>query len=196
MEEHKSKLMFLRCPTEVRHIWQDSSIYKHFGFLQAELNYIFWDKYLFKIFSCFLLMLRWFERHYLISWSITLLGAVGIFVISSISFAPSVALGINILPILYHLSAFFLFSAFLELSIVRGRKSCLLFFFAILLAFSYGISDEIHQFFVPGRFCSFSDVLIDGVGIIFASLIYLISLEFRNSSGLATKALKRVSIIK
>ena len=35
---------------------------------------------------------------------------------------------------------------------------------SILIAVLYAISDEIHQFFVPGRACRFYDVLIDTLG--------------------------------
>ena len=35
----------------------------------------------------------------------------------------------------------------------------------------YAISDEIHQYFVPGRACEIEDVLIDSFGVIFGVLI-------------------------
>jgi len=35
---------------------------------------------------------------------------------------------------------------------------------ALLLAAGYGIVDEYHQFFVPGRFPSGADILMDAVG--------------------------------
>ncbi len=38
--------------------------------------------------------------------------------------------------------------------------------FSIVISFVYSISDEIHQYFVPERSCSFIDVLIDTSGII------------------------------
>ena len=47
---------------------------------------------------------------------------------------------------------------------------------AFLLAVAYAISDEIHQFFVPGRSCQIKDVLIDscgaavGIGLVFISI--------------------------
>lgn len=39
---------------------------------------------------------------------------------------------------------------------------------AILAASLYGVSDELHQSFVPGRFATVSDWLADTVGAIFA----------------------------
>jgi len=43
----------------------------------------------------------------------------------------------------------------------------------VALATLYGISDEIHQAFVPGRSASFWDVLADGSGSLIGALFYL-----------------------
>lgn len=40
------------------------------------------------------------------------------------------------------------------------------------LAFLYGATDELHQFFVPGRFASVVDLLADGAGALLGSIIY------------------------
>lgn len=42
---------------------------------------------------------------------------------------------------------------------------------AMAFAVTYGVTDELHQFFVPFRGARFSDVLIDGVGVVLAGLI-------------------------
>jgi len=42
---------------------------------------------------------------------------------------------------------------------------------AFLLACIYGISDEIHQLFVPGRLASYGDVIADAVGALIGSII-------------------------
>ena len=36
---------------------------------------------------------------------------------------------------------------------------------AALVAFGYGILDEVHQYFVPGRFLSATDALLNAVGV-------------------------------
>ena len=46
-------------------------------------------------------------------------------------------------------------------------------FWPIFLTLVFAISDEIHQHFVPGRFCSLKDILIDSVGILIGSWTYL-----------------------
>ncbi|PID58371.1 hypothetical protein CSB45_03860 [candidate division KSB3 bacterium] len=48
----------------------------------------------------------------------------------------------------------------------RWQYCCLM---GMLLAVAYGISDEVHQYFIPGRHCSLHDVLADAFG---ASVAY------------------------
>ncbi|MBQ9072182.1 MAG: VanZ family protein [Bacilli bacterium] len=38
----------------------------------------------------------------------------------------------------------------------------------------YGISDEIHQYFIPGRSCEIRDVIIDSAGVIFGIIIFML----------------------
>ena len=125
-------------------------------------------------------MISWFEKHNKLSWIITLIIAVMIFYISSLTFGPSGApgRGTNIYAILYHIFAFFFLALFLAISMVRGKNKALLFL-VIILSAAYGISDELHQFFVPGRNSALSDVFLDSVGIIFAVIIYFITVEYR-----------------
>ena len=46
----------------------------------------------------------------------------------------------------------------------RGSKKELAIVF--LVGFMFAVSDEIHQYFVPGRYCQLKDVLIDSAGVI------------------------------
>ena len=39
-----------------------------------------------------------------------------------------------------------------------------LFGLAFMIAFLYGVSDEIHQYFVPGREAELFDIVADGIG--------------------------------
>jgi VanZ family protein len=118
-------------------------------------------------------MIFWFEKHNKISWMITIIGAILIFYISSLTFEASSG-GINIFSILYHILAFFCFSFFLFISLLNGRKNYLLFVFGMLVSLIYGFFDEFHQLFVPGRYFSIFDIFLDFVGILFAFMIYLI----------------------
>lgn len=47
----------------------------------------------------------------------------------------------------------------------------------------YAVSDEIHQYFVPGRSCKFTDMLIDCAGVICAcALIWFIAEKIKNKT--------------
>ncbi len=56
------------------------------------------------------------------------------------------------------------------------------FFITISICFLYALSDEIHQFFVPGRACRILDVLIDTLGSSFFILIYFLYSKFTHKS--------------
>lgn len=124
-------------------------------------------------------MLSWLERHNKVSWTITILGAMAIFFISSLTLSGSGTGGKSIIPTLYHILAFFSLSLFLLISITKGKSRSLMIP-AVVIAILYSISDEIHQFFVPGRYASGFDVFLDSLGVLFAFMIYFISLEVRN----------------
>ncbi len=73
---------------------------------------------------------------------------------------------------------FFVFGL-LGMLIARGMlaaKSKLLndkyFLFTILIGFSFGLSDELHQYFVPGRFADVNDWITDCFGIIVFAIVY------------------------
>ena len=116
-------------------------------------------------------MIKWFEKHNRISWIITILIAIIIFYVSSLSF-PSGKPTFPWKPILYHFYAFLCLSAFLLISLTKGENKKFIKF-AIILAIIYAISDEIHQLFIPTRFFAISDILTDSAGIFSALMIYL-----------------------
>ena len=124
-------------------------------------------------------MISWFEKHSKISWTITILIAIMIFYLSTLTFigvAPTKGFGWKTTA--YHFFAFFFFAFFLLISLIQGdikkNKSLAL---GIFIAILYGISDEIHQLFVPNRFFSISDILTNSAGILFASFFYLYYLK-------------------
>lgn len=125
-------------------------------------------------------MIAWFEKHNKISWLITIIIAATIFYISSLIFEPSTGKGgIGFKALAYHVIAFFFLSLFLSISIAKGKYRHLVLL-AIIIAILYGISDEIHQSFVPGRVPGLFDIFLNSFGIILASTLYLIFLEYRN----------------
>ena len=61
-----------------------------------------------------------------------------------------------------------------------GKKVILI---TVVICFLYALSDEIHQYFVPGRACRILDVLIDTSGSLFFCLVYLfVKKIFKNKS--------------
>ena len=127
-------------------------------------------------------MIRWFEKHNKLSWVITILIAVIIFYLSTLTFGG--AKGDygdvkNWISIVYHIVVFFFLSIFLFISLIKGEKNYSLFLLSVAILIVYGISDEIHQFFIPGRFCAILDLGFDFIGILFASMVYFISLIYR-----------------
>ena len=127
-------------------------------------------------------MISWFEKYNKVSWIITIIGAGLIFYISSLSFEGIGGSGLGIYSILYHICAFFLFSLFLQISLLKGKKNWFVLITGILIAIAYGVSDEFHQLFVIGKQCSALDVAWDSIGIIFSAMIYVIFLESRKQN--------------
>lgn len=71
----------------------------------------------------------------------------------------------------YAMLSIFVFMSMYDLK-VDFKKLCIK---SIVIAFIYAITDEIHQFFIPGRSCELRDVLIDTSGAILAMfVVYLI----------------------
>ena len=50
----------------------------------------------------------------------------------------------------------------------KYNKICI----TIILSCLFAVSDEFHQQFIPGRFCSGTDLLIDTIAIFFSATIY------------------------
>jgi VanZ family protein len=122
------------------------------------------------------IFIKWFEKHNKISWIFTIIIALTIFYLSSLSFPQgSPGIEFSLKPVLYHFFAFFFFNAFLMMSITKGKlKNKKLLFLAIIISITYAILDECHQYFVPGRACTLNDIIIDSLGILTASFIYWI----------------------
>ena len=119
-------------------------------------------------------MIGWFEKNKGVSFAITLWIAFTIFYISGLEIIPSPGLKINIIPLIYHFSAFFFLAIFLFISLLDRKWDSKKIISSITLLALYAILDELHQSFVPGRVTSINDFLLDFNGIVFASLFYFI----------------------
>lgn len=99
---------------------------------------------------------------------IALLYAVLIFVVSAI---PQIhpPLGFKWGDKVAHLLEYGIFSFLIFLAFYTSGKDFLkrhIFLLSVLVGTVYGLSDEIHQKFVPGRDCNIYDFLADCLGII------------------------------
>ncbi len=69
---------------------------------------------------------------------------------------------------------------FENLSILDKLSKKKTFLTALLISILYAISDEIHQYFVPGRACQFRDVMIDSCGALFGIAVIVILKKIAN----------------
>lgn len=100
--------------------------------------------------------------------------ALAIFFFSSLP-APSLPKSPYPVDKLFHLIEYGIFS-FLLSRVFRNAgyrfSRRFIYFLSVLIAFLYGLSDEFHQYFVPGRDCSIWDALSDMIGAAIGAYIY------------------------
>ena len=76
-----------------------------------------------------------------------------------------------------HLTEYAALGASCSFYMIHAReinKKRTVFFIATFISFIYAITDEIHQYFVPGRYGTFSDVLIDTCGALIGISVYFL----------------------
>ncbi len=84
---------------------------------------------------------------------------------------PDVGLSFSLMDKIAHFFAFG-FMAFLIFKALFGWKINRAFLLSGAIAFFYGIVDELHQYFVPGRNCDIFDLIADLAGIL--TILFLI----------------------
>ena len=132
------------------------------------------------------------EKNRILPWLIVILIATLIFYTSSLPAPVKIKMQPSYVTVVYHIIVFFILSFFLLIAF-RVQKNIAFLFVAIIVAVFYGIMDEFHQFFVPGRACAFSDLMLDMVGIFFSTLLYII---FINNSKARTNKAKKAKNLK
>jgi VanZ family protein len=106
-------------------------------------------------------------KNFLYYWLPVLVYAGLIFYFSSLYEIPTMMIKIIPQTLIWHMIEYailsiLLFRAFINSKNDNFRNNTILL--AILIASLYGITDEIHQFFVPGRIFSYFDMMFDFVG--------------------------------
>ncbi len=117
--------------------------------------------------------IKFLERNKKTAWCLVFLYMALIFILSSISTPPQPVGGGNpYIPIIGHfmeygILGFLLLGTFLGNEKFRRYAPVL----AVIIAVLYGITDEIHQYFVPYRNPDAFDVLVDGIGAVLGTVI-------------------------
>jgi len=77
--------------------------------------------------------------------------------------------------LIFHFIAYFIFGLSLMMAAYPWRMKrpypVSTMVILIIIGVVYAASDEIHQFFVPGRTCTFSDFLADSAGVVTSILV-------------------------
>ena len=71
---------------------------------------------------------------------------------------------------LAHFTEFMILAVLIFINVIEDRDSKI-YFTSFLLGSLYAVSDEIHQLFVPNRYCSIYDMLIDSAGCLLGIMI-------------------------
>ena len=74
-----------------------------------------------------------------------------------------------------HFTAFFILALLVIMLLMCYFDGKKVFLYSLIICLLYAISDEIHQYFVPGRACQFADVIIDFSGSVMGIILYNIS---------------------
>jgi len=105
-----------------------------------------------------------------VRWLPAVLYAVVIFYLSSLSKPPAVEelIGLKFSSLIKHYIEYLIFGFLLFYAVWKYDRRVLL---VILIGAVYAASDEIHQFFVPGRIMDFMDFLLDFFGILTSVIV-------------------------
>ena len=98
-----------------------------------------------------------------------------IFYLSSLKSLSVPSFGINFEDKLIHLIEYFIFGWLLVRALHFGKPipvTTKVMVFTVIIGFLYGISDEIHQYFTPGRYFDLWDWVADAIGIVIGLEFY------------------------
>ncbi|MEM4367769.1 MAG: VanZ family protein [Candidatus Anstonellales archaeon] len=119
----------------------------------------------------------------ILSWLYVILWCGIIFFFSSIPYLRIEELGFwdFILRKISHITEYAVLSILLvnALFVSICFKKSNIYLLSFVLGVLYAISDEIHQYFVPGRFFSIVDILIDSIGVTIGIVLWDRFLRFK-----------------
>jgi len=103
-------------------------------------------------------------HHLVYHWLPLLIFAALIFYFSSRSTLPGFVSALPINDKILHLGEFFIFGLLIFRAFSTTKYEPIVYLVVILAAFLYGLFDEFHQLFVPGRVFSIFDLAADTLG--------------------------------
>lgn len=115
-------------------------------------------------------------KSFIINQGPAILVAIILFILSSIPYPPPIILNVSYEDLIMHAIVYSAFGFFVaralhnQTNYLRLKEN--LFLFTIIIGTLYGISDEFHQYFVPGRVTDILDVLADSVGTLIGFAIF------------------------
>lgn len=119
-------------------------------------------------------MIKFLEKHKIISTIFLILISLEIYFFSEIPSTTSTG-GTSITSIIYHFVAFFLFNTFLFTTFKKEKTKGSYIIIVLIISVTYGILDEFHQTFTPGRDAGIKDIFINSLGILSSMIFCLIS---------------------
>jgi len=114
-------------------------------------------------------MINILEKSRWLSSILTFVCFILIFYFSSLTFQGTG--GKSAIATIYHFTAFSYLTLFLLISLTQGKRNSYILI-GMFIAIIYGITDELHQLLVPGRFFSIGDILVDALGIFLTGISY------------------------
>ena len=111
-----------------------------------------------------------------ISLAIAVMIALVIFYMSSLSYPPNPFQYVfSWSSLVYHFVIFMMLGVFVCYGLKAEKNLIIL---GLIICIIYGGLDELHQFFVPGRYSSFTDFFADSLGLLTGFIAVLIAGKF------------------
>jgi VanZ family protein len=103
-----------------------------------------------------------------------------IFIISSLQNPPQPDLNVPLIDKWEHMIEYSILGILICNSLSLRFKLKKTIFLGIIIGVFYGLTDEIHQFFVPNRHCDLLDLLADSIGILIGTAIFSLYYKIRH----------------
>lgn len=116
-------------------------------------------------------------------WLPAIILAAAIFVMSNLPNPPQPDLGMELGDKILHFMTYTVLSVFVMIGLYGGRSKVVekkMIILGIVITALYGLSDEIHQAFVPNRMAEFWDWFADALGAIAGTYVYRYICHIKN----------------